>query len=89
MLESIQTAKNRPEKHAGWNDSIPSWTDSSEPKMKINTIQISYESIQVQVREFCETIQIEKRWFIHESIQVDVNRFTWSQRLHWIDSDCI
>ena len=40
-----------------------------------------------QVREFGETIQTEKRRCIHESIQIDVNRFTWSQRLYWIDSD--
>ena len=40
------------------------WIDSSEPRMKMN-IRTAYESIQVQIREFCETIQFTK-----ETIQV-------------------
>jgi len=33
MVESIQTAKNKPKKHEGWNDSKHIWIDSSEPRM--------------------------------------------------------
>ena len=47
MSESIQTAKNNPKMHEGWNDLVNVWIDSSEPKMKIDTIQPSVESIQV------------------------------------------
>jgi len=45
------------------------WTQDED-----DTIQNTYESIQVQIKEFCETIQLEKRRFKYESIQVGVNR---------------
>ena len=38
MLESIRIVKNKPEKHEEWNNSMHVWIDSSEPRMKIDTI---------------------------------------------------
>jgi hypothetical protein len=88
MSESIQTAKDNPRMHEGWNDSMHEWIDSSKPRMKNDTIQPSDELISVQVREFCETIQTEMKRFKCDTIQDVVNRFTCSQKLRWIDSVC-
>jgi hypothetical protein len=86
MSESIQTTKNKLRMYEGWNDSVYKWIDSSEPRMKNDTIHPSDESIQCKVIEFYETIQIETSRFKCESIQKVVNRFICSQRLKWVDS---
>ena len=86
MSETIHTAKENPKMHGGWNDSVHMWIDSCEPRMKIDTIQPSVDSIRCKSESFGETIQNEMSRFKCESIQEVVNGFIWSQRLGWIDS---
>ena len=45
-LNQFRQQKDRPEKYEGWYDSKHIWVDSSVPRMKIDAIQTSYESIQ-------------------------------------------
>jgi len=76
-LNWFKQQKNRPEKYEAWYDSDHIWVGSSVPRMKIDTIQTSYESIQNRSESFVRRFKIEKRRCIHESIQIYVNRFTW------------
>ena len=52
-----------------------------------DTIQTELESIHTMSESLVNCFKQKMRRFIHESIQADVNRFTWSQRPHWIDLD--
>jgi len=79
-LNRFRYQKDRPEKYEGWYDSKHIWVDSSVPRMKIEAIQTSYESIQDKSGSFV-------RRCIHESIHIKsetlLNRF----RLWWVDSN--
>jgi len=86
-LNRFRQQKDRQEKYEGWYNSRYIWVDSSVPRWRLNDSNFVWIN-SMQVRKFCETIQAKKKRCVYESIQIDVNRFTWSRKLYWIDSDC-
>ena len=93
-LNRFRQQKDRPEKYEGWYDSNHIWVDSSVPRMKIDTIQTSYESIQDKLENFVRRFKNRKEtmhtWIdsnrcesIHMKSETLLNRF----RLWWVDSN--
>jgi len=60
---------------------------TQETQKMFDTIQTVFDSIQI----ISESLMNRFRQIWDDSymdrFKVDVNRFTWSQRLHWIDSN--
>jgi len=78
MSESIQTSKDKSILHEGWNDSMQEWIDSSELRMKNDTIQLLDEWI--QCKSECFVRQFRLKW-----VDSSVIRF----KKLWIDSSIV